>query len=94
MMLVFQECFFTIETGINETLYVRLSDPSFVDPEYLYTDYIITLDSKDYNGVQFASEIQSKTTAATGGASTTCSYDSQTRKMSVRVANQDINFFH
>ena len=57
-----------------------------------YYDYIITLESKDYNGVQFAAEIQSKITAITSGAATSCSYDPQTRKMSVSVTNLDINF--
>jgi hypothetical protein len=59
-----------------------------------YHDHIITLDSKDYNGVQFAAEVQSKITAATTGAMTFCSYDGQgTKKMSVSVNNQDIKFF-
>ena len=84
--------FYTVETGINDTLYFRLSDPAYVDPEYLFNDYTITLESKDYNGVQFAAEVQSKITAATTGAATTCSYDSQTRKMSVSVANLNIIF--
>ena len=58
-----------------------------------YFDHIITLASKDYNGVQFAAEIQSKITAVTSGFATTVTYDSQTKKMSVSVANMDINFF-
>ena len=60
---------------------------------YVYNDYTITLDSKDYNGSQFAAEIQSKITAITGGAATTCSYDALTRKMSVSFVNLDINLF-
>ena len=84
--------FYTVEAGINDKLYMRLSDPSYVLPEYYYVDSIITLESKDYNGVQFAAELQSKITAITLGA-TTCSYDSQTRKMSVSIANLDIIFY-
>jgi len=58
-----------------------------------YYDYVITLDSKTYNGTQFAAEVQSKITSITSGAATTCSYDSQSKIMSVSVANLDINFF-
>jgi hypothetical protein len=85
--------FYTIESGINDKLYFRLVDPFYVLPDYRYNDYIIILDSKDYNGTQFAAEVQSKITAVTGGISTTCIYDSQSRKMSVSVANLEIIFF-
>ena len=85
--------FYTVETNINDKLYFRLSNPSYVDPDYLYSDHIITLDSKDYNGIQFAAEVQSKITAVTGGVSTTCSYDIQSKKMSLSVANLDIICF-
>ena len=84
--------FYTVETGINDKLYFRLGD-GVIATGYVYNDYTITLDSKDYNGSQFAAEIQSKITAITGGAATTCSYDALTRKMSVSVVNLDINFF-
>ena len=74
--------FYTVEYNVNDKLYFRLT--------YNITttiDHIITLDSTDYNGVQFAAQVQSKITAVTAGAATTCVYDSQDRKMSVSVAN-------
>ena len=81
--------FYTVELGINDKLYFRLQ----LANGGTFDDYIITLDSKDYNGVQFAAEVQSKITAVTSGAATNVSYDAQSRKMSVSVANLDINFF-
>ena len=80
---------YTVETGINDKLYFRLQ----LANGGTYYDYIITLDSKNYNGVQFAAEVQSKITSVTAGAATNVTYDSQTKKMSVSVANLDINFF-
>ena len=79
--------FYTVETGVNDKLYFRLQLGG------TYYDYIITLASKDYNGVQFAAEIQSKITSITSGAATSCSYDAQTKQMSVSVANMNIKFF-
>jgi len=80
--------FYTVEYNVNDKLYFRLTQPGST-----YYDHIITLDSKDYNGAQFAAECQSKITAITGGAVTLCVYDTQSRKMSVSVNNHDINFF-
>jgi hypothetical protein len=80
--------FYTVEYNVNDKLYFRL-----IQLGSTYYDHIITLDSKDYNGAQFAAECQSKITAITGGAVTFCVYDPQTRKMSVSVNNHDINFF-
>lgn len=80
--------FYTVETGINDKLYFRLSTVGS------YVDYTITLDGKDYNGPQFTAEIQAKITAATSGSTAVnCSYDSQTRQMSVSVANVEIKIF-
>ena len=79
---------YTVESGVNDKLYFRLV---LANGGTSY-DHIITLDSKDYNGVQFAAQVQGKITAVTAGAATTCVYDSQDRKMSVSVANLDINF--
>ena len=85
--------FYTVELNINDKLYFRLSDPSYVYPEYFYVDYTMTLDSKTYNGVQFAAEMQSKITAITSGSATSCIYDSQSKNMSVSVSNLEIQFF-
>ena len=79
---------YTVEYNVNDKLYFRLTQPGST-----YYDHIITLDTKDYNGAQFAAECQSKITAITGGAVTFCVYDPQTRKMSVSVNNHDINIF-
>jgi hypothetical protein len=80
---------YTVESNVNDKLYFRLQ---FANGGAYY-DYIITLDSREYTGNQFATEIQSKITAVTSGAATTAVYDAPTRKMSVAVVNQDINFF-
>jgi len=81
--------FYTVELNINDKLYFRLQ----LSSGGTFTDYLVTLDSKTYNGVQFAAEMQSKITAITAGSATACSYDSQSKNMSVSVANFDINFF-
>ena len=80
---------YTVEAGVNDKLYFRTQ---FANGG-IVADYVITLASKNYNGVQFAAEVQSKISAITGGAATTCTYDAQTKQMSVNVANLDINFF-
>ena len=79
----------TVETGINDKLYVRLQLANGGS----INDYIITLDSKTYSGTQFVVMIVSKITAVTSGAATTGSYDTQSKRMSLSVANLDINFF-
>ena len=79
----------TVETGINDKLYVRLQLANGGS----INDYIITLDSKTYSGTQFVAMIVSKITAVTSGAATTGSYDTQSKRMSVSVANLDINIF-
>ena len=83
----------TVIQNVNDKLYFRLSDPSYVLPEYFHADYTITLDSKTYSGTQFVAMIVSKITAVTGGAATTGAYDTQSKRMSLSVANMDINFF-
>ena len=47
---------YTVETGVNDKLYFRLQ----LANGGTFYDYTITLDSKNYNGVQFAAEVQSK----------------------------------
>ena len=79
----------TVETGINDKLYFRLQLANGGS----INDYIITLDSKTYSGTQFVAMIVSKITAATSGAATTGVYDTQSKRMSVSVANLDINIF-
>ena len=79
----------TVETGINDKLYVRLQLANGGS----INDYIITLDSKTYSGTQFVAMIVSKITSITGGAATTGVYDTQSKRMSVSVANLDINIF-
>jgi hypothetical protein len=55
-------------------------------------DSIITLESEDYSGNQFAAEVQNKITAISSGAATVCVYDNnQSRNMSVN--NLDMTFF-
>ena len=56
-------------------------------------DYTITLDSKTYSGTQFVAMIVSKITSVTSGAATTGVYDTQSKRMSLSVANLDLNFF-
>ena len=79
----------TVETGINDKLYFRLQLANGGS----INDYTITLDSKTYSGTQFAAMIVSKITAVTSGAATAGVYDTQSKRMSLSVANLDINFF-
>lgn len=80
---------YTVETGVNDQLYFRIQFAGGGS----YDDHIITLDGKNYNGSQFAAAVQSKISSITAGAVTTCTYDTQTKNMSVSVANLDLNFF-
>ena len=77
---------YTVEAEVNDKLYFRLTPTNGSS-----TDYTITLASKNYNGVQFAAEVQNKISAATGGVVST-SYDVQTKQMSVSVVGHFINF--
>lgn len=83
----------TVVQNVNDKLYFRLSDPSYVFPEYFHVDHTITLDSKTYSGTQFVAMIVSKITAITSGSATAGAYDTQSKRMSLSVANMDINFF-
>jgi hypothetical protein len=83
----------TVRAGVNDKMYFRLSDPTYILPDYLHADYTITLDSKTYNGTQFAAAIASKIQAITAGTATTCSYDTQTKLISISVSNYEFNLF-
>ena len=83
----------TVVQNVNDKLYFRLSDPSYVLPDFLHVDYTITLDSKTYSGTQFVAMIVSKITAVTSGSAVSGSYDTQSKRMSLSVANLDLNFF-
>ena len=77
---------YTVEAEVNDKLYFRLTPTNGSS-----TDYVITLESKNYNGVQFAAEVQSKISTITGSVTNT-SYDVQTKQMSVSVVGHIINF--
>ena len=86
--------FYTVETGVNDQLYFRISDPTYILPDYLHQDLVIVLDPSDYTGTEFAAHVLSKITAITSGVySINCVYDTRSRMMSISVANQDIHFF-
>ena len=53
---------YTIETDINDKLYLYLFDPSISDDKWAF---IITLSPGNYTGVDMKNEIQSKLTTAT-----------------------------
>ena len=55
--------FYTVESGVNDKLYFRFVSANGGTSN----DYTITLEAKDYNGVQFAAEVRSKITAVTSG---------------------------
>ena len=57
----------------------------------ILSDHIITLNSKNYNGTQFAAEIQAKLQVINN--SFTCLYDNQNMNVSVSLANLDVKFF-
>ena len=80
----------TVIKNVTDKLYFRLQ---LTNVAIALTDYTITLDSKTYSGTQFVAMIVSKITAVTGGAATTGSYDNQSKRMSLSVANLDLNFF-
>ena len=83
----------TIIENVNDKLYFRISDPTYILPDYLHADYIITLDSKTYTGTQFTAMLASKITAITSGAAVASSYDTQTKRMSISVGTLNVNFF-
>ena len=80
-------CWYVVETGVNDTLYVRLQ----YSTGGILSDHIITLNSKNYNGAQFASELQAKLQVINN--SFTCLYDNQSMTVSVSLANLDVNLF-
>ena len=79
----------TVMTDVNDKLYFRLQSAT----TQAYTDYTITLDSKTYSGTQFSAMVASKISAITGGAVTSAVYDTQSKRMSLSVANLNINIF-
>ena len=54
----------------------------------ILSDNIITLNSKNYNGTHFASELQAKLQVINN--SFTCLYDSQSMTISISLANLDV----
>ena len=78
---------YVVETGVNDTLYVRLQ----YSTGGILSDHIITLQSKNYNGAQFAAELQAKLQVIDN--SFTCLYDNQSMNVSVSLANLDVKFF-
>lgn len=79
--------FYTVEAGINDKMYFRLTTGG------LNTDYVITLDSKNYNGAQFANEIHAKINTATWNQLNTVVYNSQTQNLEISFANFDFQIF-
>ena len=56
----------------------------------ILSDHIITLQSKNYNGTQFAAELQAKLQVINN--SFTCLYDNQSMNVSISLANLDVKF--
>ena len=78
---------FVVETCINDKLYLRLQ----YSTGGIVSDHIITLQSKNYNGAQFASELQGKLQVINN--TFTCLYDNQSMNVSISLANLDVKFF-
>ena len=57
----------------------------------ILSDHIITLNAKNYNGTQFAAELQAKLQVINN--SFTCLYQPQSMSVSVTLANLDVLFF-
>ena len=70
----------TVETGVNDKLYLRLISSS------INTDYVLTLTPQSYNGVQLATEIAVQITNLFISYTPTCAYNSQTQRISLSVA--------
>ena len=86
--------FYTVEAGINDMLYFRISDPTFILPEFLRSDHAITIDPSDYTGNQFVAHVKSKMIAVTpNNFQINAVYDNNSRTMSISVSSQDIHFF-
>ena len=57
----------------------------------ILSDHIITLNAKNYNGTQFAAELQAKLQVINN--SFTCLHDNQSMNVSISLANLDVKFF-
>ena len=78
---------FVVETCINDKLHLRLQYSN----GGILSDHIITLQSKNYNGSQFASELQGKLQVINN--TFTCLYDNQSMNVSISLANLDVKLF-
>ena len=73
----------TVETGVNDKLYLRLISGS------VNTDYILTLTAQNYNGNQLRDEIKTQIETiyhSWGTFTATISYNPQTQRISLSVA--------
>ncbi len=77
----------TIEAGVNDKLYLRLTTGG------LNTDYILLLTPQNYNGVQLATEISARINYHTTNQVHTCTYNSQTQRISLSFASFDCKVF-
>ena len=70
----------TVETGVNDKLYLRLISGS------VNTDYILTLTAQNYNGNQLRDEIKTQIETLFITYTPTVSYNQQTQRISLSVA--------
>ena len=85
---------YTIETDINDKLYLYLFDPSISDRKW---SFVITLSPGNYTGVDMKNEIQSKlTTATNSGLYTnvfTCTYNSMKNNLQIATNYSALSFY-
>ena len=87
--LAIGHCWTTVMTGINDKLYLYMSDNSPVQsrPEEAY---IVTLSERSYTGSELASELQSKMNTAVSGSvivnkTFTCAYNPYTQVINILI---------
>ena len=82
---------YTVETGVNDKFYFHTSDATLTTQN---NNYIITLESKNYNGAELATALQTgMNSAATQQSNTfTVSYNAQKQTISIESNYSSVTF--
>ena len=82
---------YTVETGVNDKFYFHVSDATFTSQN---NNYIVTLESKNYNGAELASALQTGMNSAVTAQSNTftVTYNAQKQTISIQSNYTAVTF--
>ena len=87
---------YTVESNINNTFYLHVSNNNANPDLRPNQNYAITLDSKQYTGAELALEISSQIATRLSGTlyagGLTCTYDASTQKFTIVTTYNDMTF--